>query len=424
MAHLKLLADIDFARILTEAVGDVQTTAGQSLIKKYQQYLLTNECSYRVINGFVNEAKNCLFDNAVAGVMKTVCEFINQNKYSWQLASTCEQLEGSNLRYNYLNKNACKQVSDLLEGKTEEEVVKYIKAGALKNVMFCEAFRNITKSIFTDTPLLEMKTEYSSITPISYCEQKDGKAFFEVLGMIYSVGENGINEENANTVSPEFLTISRLLESKDIEYKDETFSIHVGNSTFETKECGKCKKVRYNENGEKISEDEFTPAQLREHNEMYLNALGNSGRLAQGTQFLLEAFAKLVENFDGISILDNVRIIRSDKSNFIVIEHNGDVYTKSLNPVDKWETRNNVVEALNFIKSKTNIDLREHYQSQIEKVVETKTEEEQKKVLEDIHNEEIKARRERIEKLTEQYKNDPVKLAMLAKIAEDLNKLA
>lgn len=423
MAHLKLLANLDFARILTESVGNIQTTAGQALIKKYQQYLLTNECSYGIVNGFINEAKNCMFDNAVAEVIGTICEYINKNKYSWQLASTCEQLEGSNDRFNYLNKNACKHVENLLEGKTEEEVVNYIKAGALKNVMFCEAFRNITKSIFKDVPLLEMKQEYTSITPISFFEQKDGKTFFEVLGMIYSVGENGINEESAQSVSPTFLTISRLLESKDIEYVDDTFKIKVGNATFEANECGKCKKVRYDENGKKIEESEFTVPQLREHNEMYINALGNSGRLAQGSQFLLEAFAKLVENMDNITVLDTTRIIRTDKSQFIVIEHNGDIYTKSLIPTDRWETRNNVVEALNFIKSRTNVDLREHYQQQIEKVVEAKTEEEKKKVLESIHNDEIQARRERIEKLTEQYKNDPIKLAMLAKIAEDLNKL-
>ena len=97
MAHLKLLADCGFAKILTESVGDIQTTSGQSLIKKYQQYLLTNECSYGLVNGFINEAKNCMFDNAVAGVMNEVCGFINKNKYTWQLASTCEQLEGTEL---------------------------------------------------------------------------------------------------------------------------------------------------------------------------------------------------------------------------------------------------------------------------------------------------------------------------------------
>ena len=113
MAHLKLLADCGFAKILTESVGDIQTTSGQSLIKKYQQYLLTNECSYGLVNGFINEAKNCMFDNAVAGVMNAVCGFINKNKYTWQLASTCEQLEGTDLRYNYLNKNACKHVENL-----------------------------------------------------------------------------------------------------------------------------------------------------------------------------------------------------------------------------------------------------------------------------------------------------------------------
>ena len=421
MSRLKLLADLDFARILTEASKDVQTAAGQSLIRKYQQFLLVNECSYKTVNGFIAEARNCMFDNAVAGIAGTVCGYINDNKYSWQLASACESILNSSSKFDYLNKNACKQVEDLLEGKSEEDVVKYIKAGALKNVMFCEAFRGITKSIFKDIPLVESAPEYTAITPISFFESNNGKTFFEVLGMIFSIGENGILEENVNSVSNDFITVSRLLESNSIKYENDTFSVQVGNYVYEAKECDKCKKKKLNEKGEVVSEEEFNTAGLREHNEMYITALGQT-RTTKANQFVLEAFAKLVENLDSISVLDNVRVIKSQKDSFIVIEHNGEIYTKSLN--NTWGTKADVVEALKYIKDQTNIDLKEHYQEQIEKVVETKTAEEKQKVLESIHEDEMKARRERIEKLTEQYKNDPVKLAMLAKIAEDLNKLA
>lgn len=432
MTNLKLLAELDFASLLTEAYKDIQTTSGQSLLGKYQQYLMTNECSYAVVNGFLNEAKNCQFDNAVASLSKSVCEYINENKYSWQLASTCEKIHNSNSRFNYLNENACKQVEDLLEGKSEQDVVSYIKAGALKNVMFVEAFRSITKSIFNSTPLVETNVEYQSITPISYFEQNNGKTFFEVLGKIYSVGENGILEENANAVSNEFLQISRLLESNDIKYVNDTFSIQIGSTILEAKEEGKCTKKNCKDGKcPKCGNDmehctcegqEMNVAQLREHNEMFVSALGRTNRMSQHNQFLLEAFAKLVENFNNISILDNARIINTAKDSFVVIEHNGEMYSKSLK--NTWENKADVVEAIKFIKSRTNVDLTEQYQTSIEKVVESKTADEKQKVLESIHNDEMRARRERIEKLTEQYKNDPVKLAMLAKVAEDLNKLA
>lgn len=423
MNSLQLLAKLDFARILTESTRDIQTAAGQNLIKKYQQFLLTNECKFQIVNNFLNEARGSMFDSAVAGVVNAVCNYINENKYSWQLASAREKILESTTRYAYLDKNACEQVENLLEGKTEEDIVAYIKAGALKNVMFCEAFRRITQSIFKDIPLVESTPEYSAITPISFCETKDGKTFFEVLGNIYSVSKNGILEEATNNVSFDFLIVSRLLESNAIKFADDTFSVQVGNAVYETKECGKCKRKKMDANGNVVDEQEFTVAELREHNEMYLNAMGNT-RFNQQNQFILEAFAKLVENFNSISILDNARIIKSEKDTFIVIEHEGEVYTKSLNKQNQFEYKSDVVESMKYIKEKTNIDLSEHYQEQITKVVESKTEEEKSKILESIHNDEMQARRERIEKLTQQYKNDPVKLAVLAKVAEDLNKLS
>ena len=43
---------------------------------------------------------------------------------------------------DYLTRNAVKTVEPFLE-LNEEELVKNIKAGALKGVMYCEAFKNV-----------------------------------------------------------------------------------------------------------------------------------------------------------------------------------------------------------------------------------------------------------------------------------------
>ena len=420
MSNITLLANLEFARLLSEASQDLQTSAGQSLFGKYQQFLLVNECNYSIVNNFLAESKNCMFDKAVTNLVESISNYIQTNKYSWQLASVCENIEKNSSSYNYLNKNACKQVSDLLENKTEEEVVKYIKAGALKNVMFVEQFRNVTKSIFKDTPLVESNTEYTTVTPISLVEQRDDKTYFEVAGNIYKLDESSISVATAKEVSNEFIVVSRLLESTDVSFANDTFTVKVNNDEYEVSKAGECTKRKAT--GEVST---LSTAQLREHNDMYMTAMGKYNKNSVRTAELLESVAKLTECFDRVSVLDNSRIISTKNDRFLVIENNGTVYSELLqsNHATKWSQNQDVVESIKFIKSRTNVDLNEHFKSQIAEVVEAKTAEEKEAILESIHNDEVQARKERIEKLTEQFKNDPVKLAMLSKLAQDLNEI-
>lgn len=420
MSNITLLANLEFARLLSEASQDLQTSAGQSLFGKYQQFLLVNECNYSIVNNFLAESKNCMFDKAVTNLVESISNYIQTNKYSWQLASVCENIEKNSSSYNYLNKNACKQVSDLLENKTEEEVVKYIKAGALKNVMFVEQFRNVTKSIFKDIPLVESNTEYTTVTPISLVEQRDDKTYFEVAGNIYKLDESSISVATAKEVSNEFIVVSRLLESTDVSFANDTFTVKVNNDEYEVSKAGECTKRK--STGEVST---LSTAQLREHNDMYMTAMGKYNKNSVRTAELLESVAKLTECFDRVSVLDNSRIISTKNDRFLVIENNGTVYSELLqsNHATKWSQNQDVVESVKFIKSRTNVDLNEHFKSQIAEVVEAKTAEEKEAILESIHNDEVQARKERIEKLTEQFKNDPVKLAMLSKLAQDLNEI-
>lgn len=419
MESIKLLANLEFAKLLTEATADITTASGQGLMKKYQSYLLTNECTFGLVNSFLREAKNCMFENAVASVSKTISEYINANQYSWQLASACESIHNSNSRFNYLNENACKQVESLLEGKSEEDVVKYIKAGALKNVMFVESFRNITKSIFKDVPVMEMKKDYTAVTPISITESNNGKTYFEVCGNIYSINaERLVEKASAKDVSNDFLTIARLMESNELAFENDMFKATVGNFEYIVEGCDKLTKKKKNVE----EEEKMTTAQLREHTEMYMMAIGQHNYAVAN---MLESIAKLSENYDNILTLDEVKFIVTESDKFIVIESGDKLYAELIasNHASKWSVYENAIETLKFIKDKTSVDLSEHYQSQIEKVVESTTAEEKQKVLESIHNDEMRARRERIEKLTEQFKNDPIKLQMLAKLAQDLNEL-
>ena len=139
----KILADLEFASILSEA--QAQTATGENLLNGFKSYCMANESSCALVNNFIKEASKCTYDNGVNAVLEEVADYVNANKVRWQIASACENIQNNNNSYNMLNMNAAKQAEKLLD-LNEEEAVKYIKAGALKNVMFCEAFRSIAKS--------------------------------------------------------------------------------------------------------------------------------------------------------------------------------------------------------------------------------------------------------------------------------------
>ena len=59
----KPLADLDFAKVLMEALADTQT--GSALLENYKRYLLNNPASCTLVNNFLYESKNLMYDNGI-----------------------------------------------------------------------------------------------------------------------------------------------------------------------------------------------------------------------------------------------------------------------------------------------------------------------------------------------------------------------
>ena len=74
----KPLADMDFANILREAYADTQT--GASVLNKYRQHMLTNESSCSLVNGFLKEAHECMYDGGIAQVVAQISDIIEENR--------------------------------------------------------------------------------------------------------------------------------------------------------------------------------------------------------------------------------------------------------------------------------------------------------------------------------------------------------
>lgn len=457
----KPLADLDFAKVLMEALADTQT--GALLIENYRRYLLNNPASCTLVNNFLRESKNLMYDKGVASVVNAITDVIAESKISWQLATACEAINANNSAYNYLNRNAASSVETLLEQK-EEDVVKYIKAGALKHVMYCEAFRNIVNGVFTDCQHVVTET-YTAVRPVSYVEESEGKKYFEVLGNIYALEGNEIKEAKASDVSGDFLYISRLLESAWANYDPNADKLTVDTpkavyEVFVEEGCTKCvrttkvsKSVDKDPEGhdakgteahvktggnvagsvdkdpegngakeiklESITfEDEF---KLREHNRLVVGAtpMAYRNQVAE----MLEGIARAFEHFENFMLLDNVQIVESKNDKFVVIENaeNAFAYLLASNHNTGWKLNTTIVEALNFIKKQTNLDLAKDYKENVEEQIKKTEEDKAKEIVESVKKSEIAARKQKIEMLTEKYKDDPATLAVLSKVAQVLN---
>ena len=410
----KILAEMDFGSII--GVAEAQTQTGSEILNKYKSHLMANESTCTLINNFVREASVHRYDNGVNKVLEAVADFINCNKTVWALSTACESINSNTNSYNYLNRNAARQVEKLLE-MNEEDVVKYIKAGALKNIMFCEAFRNIAKQVFNEQPIIESTAEYTVAHPISFVENMGDGICFEVCGNLYKMTtDKELMEASWNEVSNTFRTITNLLESDITTVDNEQISVKLGNTEYIIKEENKVTRIG------KDNTLELTVEQLRDNSRLMIMA--TNPRHKAYTASVLEAVALISENYSHIVNMDNVSIYMTNRDKFVVVEAGDNLYATLLqsNHQSKWTINENAIDALSFIKNKTNVCLSDTYKALVESHLEKVTVEEKAQMEEDLKSQTIQSYKERIAALTEKFKNDPVKLAVLSKLAQDLNK--
>lgn len=406
----KLLAELEFSSIIAESTA--QTATGSSLLDKYKSYLMAHESTCRLVNNFISEASKCQYDNGVHTVLEKVSDYIQCNKTSWALASVCENLKASTSSYNYLNRPAIKQVEKLLEND-EETINKYIKAGALKNVMYVTEFRNIAKQVYHDMPMIESTAEYTLTRPISMVQSSGDGYLFEMVGKVFQINnDHTISEATWNDVSNTFKTVSSLLESDCCKFDEvsEGLTITYNNVEYFINECGNVQR-----NGKKMTVEQF-----RDNNRLVL--MSTNPRFKNTVAGILEAIALTAENFDNIAKMDNCAIYETKSDRFAVICEDTNMYATLLNSTHRgaWTCNSNVIEVLEFIKDNTRANISELYNEQVKNFISEKSEEEKEQLVEQIKNDQKQGLKERIEALTEKFKDDPTKLAILSQVAQDL----
>ena len=416
MTPYKVLVELGFHNIISEATAQTQT--GAEVITKYQSFLMTNEESCGVVNKFIREAAQHRYDNGVNEALTRVSDYIQANKTSWALATACESIKSNGSNFNMLNRNAATQVEKLLE-QDEENVVKYIRSGALKNVMFCESFRSIAKQVFAGQTIVEAKADYTKITPVSLVESVTDGHCFVVAGKLYKTDDaQNVTEAAWNEVSNTFRIVESLLESNICSIDETSISTKYGNAEYIINEANTVIKKQGNE------ERTFTTEQFRDHARLIV--MSCNPRFKAATAQVMEAIALTAENYDSIASLDHVGIYETRQDRFLVIESGSSIFATLLasSRHPKWTINEDAIKALSFIKTKTNVELGEEYKTVVEAAMEHASAEQKEEMARQLAENEDKSIRERIANLTEKFKDNPVQLALLANLAAEYSQLA
>ena len=418
---INLLKNLDFATKLnsTEAI----TEAGKELLKTYRAYMYTNAPTCGIVNGFVLEASKCSFDTGLTNILESVKEYINENNISWKLASACESINANDSQYNYINKIGVEQVQKLLE-MNESEVVSYIKAGVLKNIQYIPEFRAICKEVYR-TQITEMAApNYTVNNPICYVYINENKEqFITVLGKVFKISENKVSESTCDDVK--FNKINRLLENFKFDGTKlfiESVGAHADKIKFEIDEDG----LTFTRTGlgKDINEKFENVVDFQE----YCNTLTKIMNVNEKLAFmnLTSLVSEVFESYENIVSLDNVKVLTTNNNTICaIIEAKDNVNLTVYRNVKQGSgsyTYDYMVEALNQVIKLTGVDLKGLFEDRINEDMKKLDPQAQeiKEQLEANKEAQYEIRKKKIAMLAEQYKNDPIKIALLNKVAKDL----
>ena len=417
----KLLKDLNFAEKIS--AGQAITEAGKELLNKYKAYVYSYAPTCAVVNGFIAESSKYGFDNGLMSVVNECKQFINENNVSWKLASACESISNNNSTYNYINKLGVEQVSKLLE-MNEADVVSYIKAGVLKNIQYIPEFRQICKEVYKQSITEAQAVNYNVVNPISFVYMTESCKYFNVCGKTYKIEDDKVYESVCDDVN--YNKFNKLLESfsrngdklelglKDAHGNQFLFSISEGG--IDVTRTGYSKPIK--EHFAEVSafgEYANTLSKIMTTNEKL--------SFMQATNLVTEMF----NNFANVAVLDNVKLLNANNGTICAIIEAKDNVNLTVFRNIKYGTSSQsydyMVEALNQVVKLTGIDLKSMFEDRINEDCKKLDPEAQELAKQIAENKEAQfdIRKKKIAMLAEQYKNDPVKIALLSKVAKDLS---
>ena len=282
----------------------------------------------------------------------------------------------------------------------------------------------ICKEVYKQNITETKAPNFTVSNPLSFVLVNEDSQYINVLGKTFKIADNKIEEASCDDKT--FNEINKLLEgfSRDGENLVASFkSAHGDVLTFTLNENG----LELTNNRETINEKFDNATKFME----YANMVSRTMNVNEKMQFmaLSNNIAKVLENMDNVVLLDCVKVVESSDGTICAISEAADNVNLTVFRSYKYGTSTKnfdfVAEALNNVVKLTGIDLTSMYEDRINEDCKKNNAEENeiREQLEANKEAQFNIRRKKIAMLAEQYKNDPVRLALLNKVAKDLKSL-
>jgi len=304
----------------------------------------------------------------------------------------------------------------------ESDIISYIKAGSLKNIQYIPEFRQICKEVYKTNITEHQALNYNIVNPVSYIINDENSSTFNVYGKTFKIEDGKVTECVCDDVK--FNRINGLL--SNFKYDGSNLFLEYQGMRGETS------KFVINEDetltftkGQKINETFDTPTKFME----YANMLSRTMPTNEKVRFMntCATVNEVFESVNNIVSCDQVKFMNCNNgTQLAIVEGKDNVNLTVFHSVKAGSYSKNydyIAEAINDVIKVTGIDLKYMFEDRINEDMkklspEAKQMEEQ---LNETREAQYAVRKKKIALLAEQYKNDPVKIALLNKVAKDLS---
>ena len=399
----KLLSGLAFDKILSESKSI--TANGKDFLNTYRSWLMNNYCTAGIVNRFVNESRQYMFDDGIISAASRVGAYLTEHRYSWQLLSVCEAVSAAQPTvFNTVEKNAVRHIQNLLE-LNENELIDAVKTGAMKDVMMCENLGRIAKDIYK-TCVFEDTAKYGadckSFPAVSFAIKNDNTYIVNIMNENYMYdGEDYIAYNGP--VPASYNIVNNFLKTADIcEHSVETPDYTITKGHIFSKKTGV----------------NLTVAEFNEHTDLLTKAMFEAK--ARTTRDFLGMISYIAENFDSIMMLDGIRLFENKYGRVAVIENTNCDNIVLCSDKRRSKPCRTISEAAEYAGRLIKSDITADYAESINEEVSRGKAADNKEEITESHTRELNERRQRIADLCEQFKDDPAKLALLNAAAQEL----
>lgn len=417
---IKLIKDLDFASLINNT--NAVTESGKEMLSRYRGYCYNNSVTCAVVNNFINESRNnYTFDDGLMSILEAIEGYISENKTRWELASVSEGIQNNNSAYNVLNKRGVQKVDKLVE-MSENDVRSYIKAGVLKDIQYIPEVRNICKGVYGKNVCeTKQSLNFTISNPVSYVEMNESGSSFMVNGVVFNIDECGSINVGGNTnVTETFKRINAHLANMNMVGESLEYGYYTGiNNQQQNKFTISEGQIDFT-NG-RVSESFNNVTKFREF--VYSDSFAKAMNVVEARKFanIGHAIADVYENFDNVCTLDNVKLFNCSNGAVVAVTESEDMVNvtlfNSFGRVNESKNYDKMKDAVKDMKNNYGLDTETVFASTIAKDIK---EGKQTKIDND---DEVNVRLLKIAELSEQFKDDNVKLMILTEMAHELQKM-